>query len=106
MGHPPFGYNTPWGELVSSGGIGSLPRNKGMMPWTFYLDTNLQRAFRLTHNAKADHPQTLTVNLRSSNVLNHENVTAVGSVLGSPQFGVPYTADNGRRVEAGLRYAF
>jgi hypothetical protein len=102
----PCGYNTPWGELVTSGGIGSLPRNKGMMPWTFYLDTNLQRAFKLTHNAKADHPQTLTVNLRSSNVLNHENVTAVGSVLGSPQFGVPYTADNGRRVEAGLRYAF
>ena len=94
------------GELVTSGGIGSLPRNKGQMPWTFYLDTNLQRAFKITHNAKAEHPQTLTVNLRSSNVLNHENVTAVGSVLGSPNFGIPYAADNGRRVEAGVRYSF
>jgi hypothetical protein len=39
-------------------------------------------------------------------VLNHENVTAAGGVLGSPQFGIPYTADNGRRVEAGVHYAF
>jgi Carboxypeptidase regulatory-like domain len=102
----PCAYSTAWGDLVTSGGIGSLPRNKGYMPWTFYLDTNLQRAFKLTHNAKAEHPQTLTVNIRSSNVLNHLNVTTVGGVLGSPLFGLPYAADNGRRVEAGLRYSF
>jgi hypothetical protein len=102
----PCGYNTPWGELVASGGVGSLPRDKGDMPWTFYLDTNLQRTFNLTKNAKADHPQTLAVNLRSSNVLNHLNTTAVGSVLGSPLFGRPYASDPGRRVEVGLRYSF
>lgn len=102
----PRGYATPWGELVSSGGVGSLSRNKGLMPWTFYLDTNLQRAFNLTRNTKADHPQTLTVNLRAANVLNHMNVTQVGGVLGSPTFGVPYAADTGRRVEIGARYSF
>ncbi len=102
----PCGYTTPWGELVTSGGVGSLPRNKGYMPWTFYLDSNLQRSFNLTHNAKAEHRQTLSVNLRSSNLLNHRNVTSVGSVLGSPLFGQAYTADNGRRVEIGLRYGF
>jgi len=102
----PCGYSTPWGELVSSGGIGSLPRNKGNMPWTFYLDTNLQRAFKLTKNAKAEHQQTLTVNIRSSNVLNHLNVTSVGNVLGSPLFGVANTGNNGRRIEGGLRYSF
>ena len=102
----PCGYNTQWGELTSSGGIGSLPRNKGNMPWTFYLDTNLQRAFKLTKNAKAEHQQTLTLNIRSSNVLNHLNVTSVGNVPGSPQFGVPYAANNGRRVEVGARYSF
>lgn len=102
----PCGYATPWGELVNSGGINSLPRNKGIMPSVFYLDTNLQRAFSLTHNAKAEHPQTLTLNIRSANVLNHMNVTSVGGVLGSPFFGRPYAADNGRRVEAGLRYSF
>jgi Carboxypeptidase regulatory-like domain len=102
----PCGYNTAWGELVTSGGTGSLPRNKGFMPWTIHLDTNLQRVFKLTKNDKAEHPQTLTANIRSSNVLNKVNVTQVGSVLGSPLFGIPYQADNGRRVEAGLRYSF
>jgi hypothetical protein len=102
----PCGYATPWGELVGSGGIGSLSRDKGNMPWTFQLDTNIQRTFNLTRNLKAEHQQTLTLNLRSSNVLNHLNVTSVGSVLGSPLFGVPYAADNGRRIEAGLRYSF
>ena len=102
----PCGYTTPWGELVPSGGEGVFSRNKGIMPWQFYLDTNLQRAFKLTRNDKAEHPQTLTVNLRSANVLNHMNVTQVGGILGSPTFGVPYQADNGRRVEVGLRYSF
>lgn len=102
----PCGYKTPWGELVTSGGIGSLPRDKGNMPWTFYLDSNLQRAFTLTRDPNADHQQTLTVNMRSSNILNHTNVTAVGGVLGSPLFGVAYAADNGRRVEVGARYSF
>ncbi len=102
----PGAIQTPYGLLVASGGTGVFPRNKGVMPWTFYLDTNLQRAFKLTHNSKAEHQQTLTVNLRSANILNHTNVTAVGGVLGSPLFGIPYAADNGRRVEAGLRYSF
>jgi len=102
----PGAIATPYGLLVASGGTGIFPRNKGMMPWKFYLDTNLQRAFKLSHNAKAEHPQTLTVNLRSSNILNHTNITTVGGVLGSPLFGVPYAADNGRRIEAGLRYSF
>ena len=98
--------STPFGLLVATGGTGVFPRNKGELPWTFHLDTNLQRAFTLSHNAKAEHQQVVTVNLRSSNVLNHTNVTQVGGVLGSPLFGVPYAADNGRRVEAGLRYSF
>jgi hypothetical protein len=102
----PCGYTTPWGVLVPSGGQSVFPRNKGVMPWQFYLDTNLQRTFKLTHNDKAEHPQTLTANIRSANVLNHMNVTQVGGVLGSPTFGIPYQADNGRRVEFGLRYAF
>ena len=102
----PGAIATPYGLLVASGGTGVFPRNKGVMPWTYYLDTNLQRAFTLTRNAKAEHQQVVTVNVRSSNVLNHTNVTAVGGVLGSPLFGVPYAADNGRRIEAGLRYSF
>ena len=102
----PGAVQTPWGLLVASGGTGIFPRNKGIMPWTVYLDTNLQRAFKLTRNPKAEHQQTVSVNLRAANVLNHTNVTSVGGVFNSPLFGVPYAADNGRRIEAGLRYSF
>ncbi len=102
----PGAVATRYGLLVATGGTGVFPRNAGRMPWTFHLDTNLQRTFTLTRNAKAEHRQSLTVNLRSSNVLNHLNVTQVGGVLGSPLFGSAFAADNGRRVEAGLRYSF
>jgi hypothetical protein len=102
----PDAIGTVYGLLTPAGSTGVFPRNKGVMPWTIYLDTNLQRAFTLTHNAKAEHQQTLTINLRSANVLNHKNVTQVGGVLGSPLFGIPFAADNGRRIEAGLRYSF
>ncbi len=97
---------TPYGLLTATGGVAPLQRNAGIMPWTVHLDTNLQRAFVVTRNAKAEHQQTFTINLRSSNLLNHTNITSVGNVLGSPLFGVGYAADNGRRVEAGLRYSF
>lgn len=102
----PDAVPTKYGLLTASGGIGVLPRNTGRLPWTIYMDANAERVFSLTHNTKADHPQTLTVNVRSSNLLNHTNVTAESGVLGSPLFGVPYGADNSRRVEGGLRYSF
>jgi hypothetical protein len=106
----PCAYATRYGLLTLTGmpGVSGGPflqRNKGVMPWTLYLDMNLQRAFAL-NNPKSGHPQTLTLNVRSSNVLNHLNVTSMGGVLGSPQFDTPYAADNGRRVEGGVRYAF
>ena len=102
----PGAIATPYGLLVATGGTGVFPRNQGVTPWKIYLDTNLQKAFTLTRNAKAEHQQVVTVNVRSSNVLNHTNVTQIGGVLGSPLFGVPYAADNGRRIEAGVRYSF
>lgn len=101
----PDGIPTQFGLLVPSGGIGAFPRNAGRTPWTVHMDTNIERKLQL-NNPKADHPQSLTFNVRSSNLLNHENVTSVGGVLGSPLFGRPYAADNGRRIEAGVRYTF
>jgi hypothetical protein len=96
---------TQFGLLVPSGGVGALPRNVGRAPWTVHMDTNIERKLQL-NNPKAEHPQTLTLNVRSSNMLNHRNVTSVGGVLGSPLFGRAYAADSGRRIEAGVRYSF
>jgi hypothetical protein len=97
---------TPFGNLVATGGTGVLARNRASLPWNFHVDGNIQRVFPLTRNSKADHQQTLTANIRSSNLLNHTNVTAEGGVLGSPLFLVPYAADNSRRIEGGLRFNF
>jgi hypothetical protein len=102
----PGAIATPFGNLVATGGTGVLARNIASMPWSFHADANIQRAFTLTRNPKADHQQTLTANVRSSNLINHTNVTAEGGVLGSPFFLIPYQADNGRRIEGGLRYSF
>ncbi len=97
---------TRYGLLVATGGIAPLSRNRGVQPWRTYVDANVQRAFKMTRNSKAEHQQTLTANIRSSNLINHTNVTAVGGVFNSPLFGLPYAADHGRRIEAGVRYSF
>lgn len=97
---------TPYGLLIASGGTDTLRRNLGNLPWSAQLDGNVERSFVLTHDSKAEHQQSVAVNVRSSNLINHTNVTQTGGVLGSPLFGIPYAADNGRRIEAGLRYSF
>ena len=98
-------YNTRFGALVTSGTGAPISRNQGTLPWNVHMDLNLSHTFLLTHPRNGD-GRSLAANLRSTNALNHTNVTAVGSVLGSPNFAIPYQADAGRRVEAGLRYQF
>jgi hypothetical protein len=98
-------YNTAFGSLSPTGTGASIGRNAGTLPWNVHLDTNLSRTFKLPHSATKE-GQSLAVNLRSTNLLNHNNVLAVGGVLGSPLFGQAYQSDPGRRVEAGLRWSF
>ena len=102
----PNAIATRYGLLVATGGTGAMPRNTGTMPYRVNLDTNVSRSFVLTPHAAKEQVKTLSVNVRSANVLNHTNVTGVGGVLGSPLFGQPYAANTGRRVEIGARYSF
>ncbi len=96
---------TRFGILSSIAGAAPIGRNAGTLPWNVHLDGNLSRAFSLPHRAQHE-AQTIALNLRSTNLLNHTNGTAVGGVLGSPLFGKTYAADPGRRIEVGLRYGF
>jgi hypothetical protein len=98
-------YNTRFGALSPTGTGATLGRNAGTLPWNVHLDANLSRSFNLPLKTGKE-AQTLAVNLRSTNLLNHANITAVGGVLGSPLFGQGYAADPGRRIEAGLRWSF
>jgi hypothetical protein len=100
-------YQTPFGLLNTTGTNGSLGRNVGTMPALIHLDSNLSRTFELhSHGLSTDRHQSGTLNARSANLLNHTNVTTVGSVVGSPTFTQPLAAEAARRVEFGIRYTF
>ncbi len=74
-------------------------------PGPIHLDMNLSRAFKLNPK-NTDHPRTLTFNARSANLLNHTNVTAVGTVVSSPNVTEPISAEAARRIELGARFSF
>jgi hypothetical protein len=77
------------------------------MPALVHLDGNLSRSFELhAHGLATDRHQSITLNARSANLLNHTNVTTVGSVVGSPTFTHPLAAEAARRMEFGIRYTF
>ena len=98
-------YKTRFGSLTPVGSGQTVGRNAGTLPWNVHFDANLSRSFALPHRPGKE-GQTVALNIRSTNLLNHNNITAVGGVLGSPLFGQGYASDPGRRVEAGLRWAF
>jgi hypothetical protein len=98
-------YSTRFGLLTTNTVNGTVPRNLGTMPATTHLDMNLRRPFVLNPKDR-DHPRTLDFNARSSNLLNHTNVTAVNTVLSSGTLGRAVTAEAARRIELGVRYTF
>ena len=102
----PGTYSTPYGLMSVNTVNGNVPDNAGTMPgWVLHFDPNMQRVFALDPKDK-DHPLTLTFHARSSNLLNHTNVTAVNTVLSSGAVGQPNAAGPARRVELGVRFAF
>ncbi len=98
-------YSTPFGLLTTNTVNGDVPRNLGTMPAQFHLDTNLSRVFALNPRDK-DHPRTITFNARSTNLLNHTNVTSVNTILSSGAVGEPVAAETARRLELGARFTF
>jgi hypothetical protein len=98
-------YNTPYGLLTINTVNGNAPRILGTMPGPIHLDMNLTRAFKLNPK-NTDHPRTLTFNARSANLLNHTNVTAVGTVVSSPNVTKPIAAETARRIELGAGFSF
>ncbi|HKD82615.1 MAG TPA: TonB-dependent receptor [Candidatus Angelobacter sp.] len=101
----PLRILTTFGPLTPLTIEGNIPRNLGTMPATVHLDLSLSRRFAL-HPSVPENSRAITVVARVSNVINHTNVTAVNTILGSPAFTQPVTADAGRRIELGGRYSF
>ena len=98
-------YSTSYGLLTTNAVNGNVPRNAGTMPGRVHLDTSLSRAF-LLNPKNVDHLRTATFTVRSTNLLNHTNVLAVGTVVSSSNFSQPVTAETARRLELGVRLSF
>jgi Carboxypeptidase regulatory-like domain/TonB dependent receptor len=104
-------YSTRFGLLTTNTVNGNVPRNLGTMPGPIHLDMDLSRTFKLNPRDKSkdkdkEQTRTLTFNVRSANLLNHTNVTAVNTILSSSVVGQPVSAEAARRVELGIRVSF
>jgi hypothetical protein len=98
-------YSTPYGLMTTNTVNGDVSYNAGTMPGVINLDPNIRRTFTLNPKDK-DHPKTLSLNVRSANVLNHTNVTTVNTILSSGTVGQPIAAGPARRLELGVRFEF
>jgi hypothetical protein len=98
-------YATQFGLLTVNTVNGNVPRNFGTMPVIVHTYSNLSREFALGGKDK-DHLRTLTLNARAANLLNHTNVTAVGTVVSSASLGQALSAEAARRLELGARLSF
>lgn len=99
-------YRTPYGLMTVNTVNGNVANNAGTMPgWVIHLDPNIRRVFVLNPKNK-DHPLSLTLNARGSNILNHTNVTSVNTILSSGAVGRPNAAEPARRLELGARFQF
>jgi len=101
----PDTYNTRFGLLSADTVNGDVPRNLGTMPGLFHLDADVSREWTISHR-NSDTPKTLRLNVRSTNILNHTNVTSVSSIVTSPTFSQAIAAEPSRRLELGMRLAF
>lgn len=101
----PGTFPTRFGLLSINAINGNVPRNLGTMPPTMHLDMNLSRVWKIGRH-QPDSPYALTLNVRSANLLNHTNPTAVSSIVTSPAFSQTVAAEPARRVEMGIRFAF
>ena len=98
-------YSTPYGLMTINTVNGDVPRNIGTMPLIVHMYSNLSRSFTLTSKNK-EHTRTVILNVRAANLLNHTNVTAVGTVVSSPTLGQGLSAETARRIELGARFEF
>lgn len=84
----------------ASGTWGNAGRNSLRGPRQFSLDATLTRVFKLRGRLN------LEWRVAATNVLNRVTFSAVNAVISSPQFGLPTSANQMRRIQTSLRLRF
>ncbi|HET9361067.1 MAG TPA: carboxypeptidase regulatory-like domain-containing protein [Vicinamibacterales bacterium] len=91
----PAAYRAP-----DPGSWGDAGRNSGTGPAQFQMNAGVQRTFQLGGRYNMD------FRIDATNVLNAVTYSSVNAVVGSPQFGLPESANQMRRVTSSLRLRF
>ena len=73
---------------------GGRPRNDGVLPPSFKLSLFVARTVRIA----ALKWLAFDAGMRADNLTNHRNITSVGTVAGTPMFGLPLDAAPGRSI--------
>jgi hypothetical protein len=85
----------------AAGFYGNAGRNTITNPFTFGLNTALNRAFRF-----GDTRRTLQFRLSANNAMNHVAITGFGTTVNSSNYGLPTAANATRTVTLLLRLSF
>lgn len=91
----PAAYRAP-----DPGSWGDAGRNSATGPAQFQMNAGIQRTFQLGGRYNMD------FRIDATNVLNAVTYSSVNAVVGSPQFGLPESANQMRRVQSSLRLRF
>jgi hypothetical protein len=93
-------YFNPAAYTLPVGHFGSAGRNSERGPKQFNLNMNVTRTFVLTQRFNMDWRVDVT------NLLNRVTYSAIGTSIGSPQFGLPIAANQMRRIQTSVRLRF
>jgi hypothetical protein len=98
----PEGYylNAAAYRAPDPGSWGDAGRNSGTGPAQFQLNAGIQRTFQLGGRYNMD------FRIDATNVLNTVTYSSVNAIVGSPQLGLPESANQMRRVTSILRLRF
>jgi hypothetical protein len=95
-------FNTLAFAVPVAGTFGNAARNTIPAPGTFLLSASVGRSFRIGDNTRRQ----LEVRAEAENLLNHVNVTGLGTVVNALDYGLATNAGSMRSVNLTLRLRF
>jgi hypothetical protein len=95
-------FNTLAFAVPQAGTFGNAARNTIPGPGTFSLNASLGRSFRIGDNTRRQ----FEVRAEAENLLNHVNITGLGTVVNAIDYGLATSAGNMRSVNLTLRLRF
>ncbi|HEY4362675.1 MAG TPA: carboxypeptidase regulatory-like domain-containing protein [Bryobacteraceae bacterium] len=84
--------------IPASGTFGNAGRNTITGPSQFTMNLNMSRTINLKER------KSLEIQINSTNILNHPNVTSFGTTVGSLNYGIPTAVGGMRTIQGTIRF--